>query len=77
MSTGAGAAGDNTDVSATKPISVLPSARATLPRQTDPDEPARILGAAAGVVAARLHSTAARAGWRVEPNAEDHFLDRE
>ena len=33
--------------SATKPISVLPSARATLPRQTDPEEPARISGSAA------------------------------
>src|SRR6478672_9538592 len=59
MSTGAGAAGDNTDASATKPISVLPSARATLPRQTDPDEPARIVGSAADGTAHVSTSTAA------------------
>ena len=59
MSTGAGAAGDNADASATKPISVLPSARATLPRQTDPEEPARIVGSAADGTAQVSTSTAA------------------
>ena len=37
---------DSAEVSATNPISVLPSARVTRPRQTDLDEAARISGKA-------------------------------